>query len=206
MSAAGAPRRRPGFLPPSLWALHPLYAAEVHLFCAQLSVGALGGGAAAGAAGARVPRGAVVADPDLPDGCGDDEYLAALDHALQHTPRGFVRGGGNRRVALAQAGGLQTVLKRLGGFAQVMQQGAQFGIVNINLGQTAHPEVERTILDEVGSYGKQLGHIGDALEVLLRHVKLQGLSRAEEGAIDILKGELAQVRAIKAKVLGKKSE
>ena len=81
-----------------------------------------------------------------------------------------------------------------------MQQGAQFGVVNINLGQTAHPEVERTILDEVGSYGKQLGHIGDALEVLLRHARLEGLSRAEKGAIDILKGELAQVREIKAKV------
>ncbi len=41
------------------------------------------------------------------------------------------------------------------------QQGAQFGFVNIDLGQTPHPETERTILDEVGSYGRQLGRIGD---------------------------------------------
>jgi hypothetical protein len=47
------------------------------------------------------------------------------------------------------------------------QQGAQFGFINIDLGQTPHPEVEQTILDEVGSYGRQLGRIGDALEVLL---------------------------------------
>ena len=42
------------------------------------------------------------------------------------------------------------------------QQGAQFGFINIDLGQTNHPDVEQTILDEVGSYGRQLGRIGDA--------------------------------------------
>jgi hypothetical protein len=44
------------------------------------------------------------------------------------------------------------------------QQGAQFGFINIDLGNTQHPELEQKILDEVGSYGRQLGHIGDALE------------------------------------------
>ena len=47
--------------------------------------------------------------------------------------------------------------------------GDQIGLLNISIGETRHPEVERTILDEVGSYGRQLGHIGDALEVLLDH-------------------------------------
>lgn len=45
------------------------------------------------------------------------------------------------------------------------QQGAQFGFVNIDLGQTPQPEVEQAILEKVGSYGRQLGRIGDALEV-----------------------------------------
>jgi arsenate reductase (glutaredoxin) len=40
-------------------------------------------------------------------------------------------------------------------------QGAQLGFVNINLGHTAHPEIEQKVLDEVGSYGRQLGRIGD---------------------------------------------
>ena len=53
-------------------------------------------------------------------------------------------------------------------------QGAQLGFVNINLGQTAHPEIEQKVLDEVGSYGKQLGRIGDALEVLIDHARAQG--------------------------------
>src|ERR1043165_5126506 len=40
-------------------------------------------------------------------------------------------------------------------------QGAQLGFVNINLGRTNHPEIEQKVLDEVGSYGRQLGRIGD---------------------------------------------
>ena len=77
------------------------------------------------------------------------------------------------------------------------QQGAQFGFINIDLGQTPHPEIEQTILDEVGSYGRQLGRIGDALEVLLNHVDLNGLSKAERDSIDILRGQLAEVRKVK---------
>jgi hypothetical protein len=81
------------------------------------------------------------------------------------------------------------------------QQGAQFGFINIDLGQTPHPEVEQSILDEVGSYGRQLGRIGDALEVLLKHVKLEGLSQAEEDALDVLRGQLASVRQVKQRTL-----
>ena len=42
---------------------------------------------------------------------------------------------------------------------------AQFGLVNVNLGQTPRPDIEQKVLDEVGSYGRQLGRIGDALEL-----------------------------------------
>jgi hypothetical protein len=76
-------------------------------------------------------------------------------------------------------------------------QGAQLGLVNINLGQTPHPEIEQKVLDEVGSYGRQLGRIGEALEVLIDHVPLDGLSQAESDALIILKGQLAEVRKVK---------
>ena len=79
------------------------------------------------------------------------------------------------------------------------QQGAQLGLVNINLGQTPHPEIEQKLLDEVGSYGRQLGRIGDALEVLIDHVELKGLSQSESDALSILKGQLAEVRKVKAR-------
>jgi hypothetical protein len=81
------------------------------------------------------------------------------------------------------------------------QQGAQIGLINIDMGATAHPETEQKILEEVGSYGRQLGRIGDAIEVLLDHVKLDGLSKPESDAIAILRGQLAEVRKVKAKVV-----
>lgn len=76
-------------------------------------------------------------------------------------------------------------------------QGAQLGLVNINLGQTPRPDIEHKVLAEVGSYGRQLGRIGDALEVLIDHVRLEGLSREEADALAILKGQLAEIRKIK---------
>ena len=78
------------------------------------------------------------------------------------------------------------------------QQGGQFGLINIDLGDTAESDLERKLLDRVGSYGRQIGRIGDALEVLLKHVKLDDLKPDERDALDVLKGQLAQVRQVKA--------
>jgi hypothetical protein len=77
------------------------------------------------------------------------------------------------------------------------QQGMQVGFINIDLGSTPAPETEQTILDEVGSYGRQIGRIGDALEVLLRHVPLENLSKEEHDVLAVLKGQLAEVRQVK---------
>jgi hypothetical protein len=85
------------------------------------------------------------------------------------------------------------------------QQGAQFGLINVELGETPHPEVEQAILDRVGSYGRQLGRIGDALQVLIKHVKLEGLNEEEKDALTVLLGQLAQVRQVKQDVLAKNS-
>jgi len=85
-------------------------------------------------------------------------------------------------------------------------QGAQLGLINVNLGQTPRPDVEQKLLDEVGSYGRQIGRIGDALEVLIDHVKLEGLSRDEADALAILKGQLAEIRKIKQREIGGKDE
>ncbi len=43
----------------------------------------------------------------------------------------------------------------------------QWGLVNINLGRTPDPDGERRILEEVGSYGRQLGRLSDALEAVI---------------------------------------
>ena len=75
----------------------------------------------------------------------------------------------------------------------------QLGFINISLGETSYPETERRILEEVGSYGKQLGHLADALEVLIRHFDPAQLTLKERDALDVLKGDLAQIRGIKAR-------
>jgi hypothetical protein len=78
------------------------------------------------------------------------------------------------------------------------QQGAQFGLINIDLGDAGASDLERKLLDRVGSYGHQLGRLGDAMEVILKHVKLGDLKPEEQDALDILKGQLASVRQVKA--------
>jgi hypothetical protein len=78
------------------------------------------------------------------------------------------------------------------------QEGGQFGLINIDLGGAADSDLERKILKTVGSYGRQLGRLGDALEVILRHVKLEDLSSDEQDVLKVLEGQLAQVRQAKA--------
>jgi hypothetical protein len=65
--------------------------------------------------------------------------------------------------------------------------------VTINLGESSNPAVEKDALS-VASYGKQLGRIGDALIVLLKHVEFVGtLSSIERDAIRDLKSMLNEI-------------
>src|SRR5262245_15129740 len=77
------------------------------------------------------------------------------------------------------------------------QQGAQFGLVNIELGTPRRPDIQRAILEQVGTSGRQLGRIGDALEVILDHVRLEGLNDRERDAVTVLRGQLAEIRQVK---------
>jgi hypothetical protein len=76
--------------------------------------------------------------------------------------------------------------------------GGQYGFVNINVGASADPAAEQQILEDVGSYGRQLGRIGDALRVLLAHVRLEHLNEDETAAIEALRKQLDAVDGIKA--------
>ncbi|HSV52564.1 MAG TPA: hypothetical protein VLJ57_10625 [Burkholderiaceae bacterium] len=77
--------------------------------------------------------------------------------------------------------------------------GGQFGLININLGASRDPALEQQILDEVGSYGRQLGQIGDALAVVLEHVDLGRLDVKEKRAITALRSQLDQIERLKEK-------
>jgi hypothetical protein len=78
--------------------------------------------------------------------------------------------------------------------------GSQLGLININLGQSSEPKVEQEVLSDVGTYGKQLGCIGDALVVLLAHFHPKApLTGDETAAIDALKEMLNKVADVKEK-------
>jgi hypothetical protein len=72
-----------------------------------------------------------------------------------------------------------------------------FSLFTVNLGQSAAPAVETRVLDEVGSYGRQLGRIGDALKVILARTDLTNLSPADQAAIEALKLQLDHVDVLK---------
>ena len=76
--------------------------------------------------------------------------------------------------------------------------GGQFGLVNINMGQSSEPKVEEEVLSDVATYGKQLGRIGDALVVLLAHFHPRKPLTAEETAvIDALREMLEKIADVK---------
>jgi len=77
--------------------------------------------------------------------------------------------------------------------------GNQFGLININLGKSSDPDLEKEIIQDVGTYGKQLGQIGDALQVLINHVKLDKLTIDEKRAILALQFQLSEIDRLKAK-------
>lgn len=78
--------------------------------------------------------------------------------------------------------------------------GSQVGLININVGQSSNPAAEAALLDEVGSYGKQLGRIGDALAVLLKHFKPEGkLSAADAEALKALSRMLEDIDHVKGR-------
>jgi hypothetical protein len=51
----------------------------------------------------------------------------------------------------------------------------------------------------VGSYGRQIGQIGDALDVLLRHVPLENLNKHDRDALTDFRLQLEQVNRLKEK-------
>jgi hypothetical protein len=77
--------------------------------------------------------------------------------------------------------------------------GSQFGLVNITIGSTADPEVEKEILEEVGTYGRQLGRFGDVLRVLVDRADLNGLPEEQKRAVRAFLHQVDMVDDIKAK-------
>ena len=77
----------------------------------------------------------------------------------------------------------------------------QFGMININMGRSSAPEVEQEILDSVGTYGRQLGKLSDAVRVLMRHLpKDTKLNEEEQKALESFQRMVADIDEVKESV------
>ncbi len=75
--------------------------------------------------------------------------------------------------------------------------GGQVGFVNILPGRSGAPEVAAAALEEVGRYGRQIGPLGEVLQILLRRLPPDELTAEEREAVDILEADLTMLRRIK---------
>ena len=75
-----------------------------------------------------------------------------------------------------------------------------FNLFNVNLGTSNNAAIEQEALQKVGSYGKQIGHLAEALELLIGKLKvleISGLSQAERDTLTVFLGDVAAVRKLK---------
>ena len=77
----------------------------------------------------------------------------------------------------------------------------QFHLFNVNLGASSNPSVEQKALERVGSYGRQIGHLAEALEVIVKKTRLlesSDLTPDEKDVLQVFLGDVSTIRQIKA--------
>lgn len=75
--------------------------------------------------------------------------------------------------------------------------GEQLGFININTTRAGDAQLERRIVEQVASYGRQLGRVLDALDVLIRHDRRDKLGPDDQRALDELRTLRDEIEATK---------
>jgi hypothetical protein len=75
--------------------------------------------------------------------------------------------------------------------------GNQFSFFTVNLGRSSAPQVEAEILENVGSYGRQIGRISEALEVLINELPRDKLTKEARAAIEDFSVQMREIKRIK---------
>jgi hypothetical protein len=76
-----------------------------------------------------------------------------------------------------------------------------FNMFNVNMGLSANTAVEQAALEKVGSYGRQIGHLAEALELVINQLQLldsKSLTQQEKDALRVFLGDVSAIRQIKA--------
>jgi hypothetical protein len=77
-----------------------------------------------------------------------------------------------------------------------------FSLMTVEIGESSGTEIETEALKEVGTYGKQIGHLAEALEVVIEHLGLmqdKTLATDKKDVLTVFLADVAKVRQIKAK-------
>lgn len=75
-----------------------------------------------------------------------------------------------------------------------------FNLFNVNLGASTNAALEQAALQKVGSYGKQIGHLAEALEILIEKSNIlesNELTESEKDTLKVFLGDVAAVRKLK---------
>lgn len=75
--------------------------------------------------------------------------------------------------------------------------GGQLGLLNINATRSGDPGLEQRIITQVASYGRQLGRLVEAVDVLAQRQSRRGLGEAEIHALDQLHELAKQIATVK---------
>ncbi len=81
----------------------------------------------------------------------------------------------------------------------------QFHLFNVNLGTSSNPSVEQAALEKVGSYGRQIGHLAEALELIVKKTRLldsPDLTPEERDVLQVFLGDVSTIRQIKVSLSG----
>lgn len=95
------------------------------------------------------------------------------------------------------SGGVAQTINPWSWMARVV--GNQFSFFTVNLGRSSAPEVEADILQNVGSYGRQLGRLSDVVELLANRLPRDELTEDERIALDDFAAQMREIRRIKAR-------
>jgi len=90
-----------------------------------------------------------------------------------------------------------------GSLYQPILPGWQLSLFSVNVGVSSDAEMEKAAIRQVGSYGKQIGHLAEALEVVIRHQRLlesKLLSEKQKDVLQVFLGDVSTIRTLKAKL------
>jgi hypothetical protein len=105
----------------------------------------------------------------VPDrACASERRSIGQEHAMQD-------------VELPWSGDVSQVINPWTAFFKVV--GNRFSFLTVNVVRSRKPTVEKEVLAQVGSYGRQLGRVQDALAVLVARFPEEGLSKEQQQAL-----------------------